>query len=155
MLSLEPDERNRALLILLYASGVRRGELAGLRWKDLQATGEGGQITVFGKGGKTRSIQLPDSVWKQLRKLQGEAQSEDPVFRSRKKGHALTESAIWRIVRRAAERAGLELPVSPHWLRHAHASHACPGPGRAHSFGAGHARTRQYYDHRKISACAA
>jgi len=121
LLSLEPEERNRALLILLYASGVRRGELAGLRWKDLQATEEGGQITVFGKGGKTRSIQLPDSVWKQLQKLRGEAQSEDPVFRSRKKGHALTESAIWRIVRRAAERAGLELPVSPHWLRHAHA----------------------------------
>jgi integrase/recombinase XerD len=40
--------------------------VAGLRWKDLQATGEGGQITVFGKGGKTRSIQLPASVWKRL-----------------------------------------------------------------------------------------
>src|SRR4051812_45325668 len=37
MLSLEPDERNRVLLLLLYASGVRRGEVAGLRWQDLQA----------------------------------------------------------------------------------------------------------------------
>jgi hypothetical protein len=71
LLSLEPDERNRVLLLLLYASGVRRGELAWLRWRDLQATGEGGQITVFGKGGETRSIQLPDSVWKRLQKLRG------------------------------------------------------------------------------------
>jgi integrase/recombinase XerD len=124
VLSLEPDERNRALLILLYASGVRRGELADLRWKDLQAAGEGGQITVFGKGGKTRSIQLPDSVWKQLQKWRGDDKPSDPVFPSRKKGQALTESAIWRIVKRAGERAGVEVAVSPHWLRHAHASHA-------------------------------
>ncbi|HZB95749.1 MAG TPA: tyrosine-type recombinase/integrase, partial [Herpetosiphonaceae bacterium] len=69
MLSLEPDERNRVSLLLLYASGVRRGEVAALRWQDLQATGDGGQITVFGKGGKTRSVQLPASVWKQWHKL--------------------------------------------------------------------------------------
>lgn len=124
LLSLEPEERNRVLLLLLYASGVRRGELAGLRWRDLQATGDGGQITVFGKGGKTRSVQLPASVWKQLQKLRGNAGPDDPVFPSRKKAQPLTESAIWRIVKKAAERAGLELPVSPHWLRHAHASHA-------------------------------
>jgi integrase/recombinase XerD len=72
----------------------------------------------------TRSIQLPDSVWKQLQKLRADAQSDDPVFPSRKKRQPLTDSAIWRIVRKAAERAGPELPVSPHWLRHAHASHA-------------------------------
>jgi integrase/recombinase XerD len=124
LLSLEPEERNRVLLILIYASGVRRGEVAGLRWRDLQAAGESGQITVFGKGGKTRSIQLPDSVWKQLRKLRGKSSADDVVFPSRKKGKPLTESAIWRIVKQAAVRAGLELPVSPHWLRHAHASHA-------------------------------
>src|SRR4051812_2750486 len=124
LLSLEPDERNRVLLLLLYASGVRRGEVAGLRWQDLQATSDGGQITVFGKGGKTRSVQLPTSVWKQLTKLRGEALPEDPVFPSRKGGEPLTDSGIWRIVKAAARRAGIELPVSPHWLRHAHASHA-------------------------------
>ena len=124
LLSLEPEERNRVLLILIYASGVRRGEVAGLRWRDLQAAGESGQITVFGKGGKTRSIQLPDSVWKQLQKLRGNSSADDAVFPSRKKEKPLTESAIWRIVKQAAVRAGLEAPVSPHWLRHAHASHA-------------------------------
>jgi integrase/recombinase XerD len=124
LLSLEPDERNRILLLLLYASGVRRGEIAGLRWQDLQATAEGGQITVFGKGGKTRSVQLPTSVWKELSKLRGEALSGDPVFPSRKGGEPLTDSGIWRLVKQAARRAGIEVPVSPHWLRHAHASHA-------------------------------
>ena len=124
MLSLEPDERNRALLTLLYASGCRASEICGLAWQDLQATGEGGQITVFGKGGKTRWIQLPASVWKQLLKLRGEAGREDPVFRSRKKAGFLKPLAVHRIVRLAARRAEIEGKVSPHWLRHAHASHA-------------------------------
>ena len=124
MLSLEPDERNRVLLLLLYASGVRRGEVAGLRWQDLQATNGDGQITVFGKGGKTWSVQLPTSVWKQLNKWRGEAPPEETVFRSRKRGEPLTDSGIWRIVKQAARRAGIEVPVSPHWLRHVHASQA-------------------------------
>jgi integrase/recombinase XerD len=124
MLVLEPDERNRILLVLLYASGVRRGELVNLCWKNVQAAGQGGQITVFGKGGKTRSIQLPESVWKQLLALRGAGKDENPVFPSRKKGKPLTDSAIWRIVKKAAGRAGLARAVSPHWLRHGHASHA-------------------------------
>jgi integrase/recombinase XerD len=48
LLSPELDERNRVLL-LLYASGVLRGEIAGLRWQDLQATSDAVQITVFGR----------------------------------------------------------------------------------------------------------
>jgi integrase/recombinase XerD len=124
MLSLEPDGRNRTLLMLLYASAIRVSELCTLCWRDLQATGDAGQITVFGKGNQTRSIQLPSSVWKELEKLRGTAGAEDPVFRSRKHGAALQNVAVLRIVRGAACRAGLDLPVSPHWLRHAHASHA-------------------------------
>lgn len=124
ILTLEPDERNRVLLVLLYASGTRRGELAQLFWKDVQPSGDSGQITVLGKGGKTRSILLPESVWKQLQRLRCRAGSDDPVFPSRKKGKPLTESGIWRIVKRAGKRAGTEVAVSPHWLRHAHASHA-------------------------------
>lgn len=124
MLSMEPDERNRVLLTLLYVSGCRVSEVCGLAWKDLQATTDAGQITVFGKGGKTRSIPLPASVWKQLLELRGKAGLEDPVFRSRKKEGFLKPLAVYRIVSRAAERAGIEKRVSPHWLRHAHASHA-------------------------------
>jgi integrase/recombinase XerD len=57
--------------------------------------------------------------------LRGDAGLEDPVFRSRR-GRHLDPSAVFRIVRHAAERAELEAGsnVSPHWLRHAHATHA-------------------------------
>jgi site-specific recombinase XerD len=124
LLSLEPKERNRAIVTLLYASGVRVSELCGLRWRDVQPNGEGCQITVFGKGSKTRAIQLPESVAKLIGKLRVEAREEDPVFQSRKRGGALEPAAVFRIVRQAAARAGIELAVSPHWLRHSHASHA-------------------------------
>ena len=124
MLSLEPGERNRAILTLLYASGVRVSELCGLRWRDVQANGDSAQITVFGKGGKTRAIRLPVSVWQQLIRLRGDDDEAQPLFRSRKKGGALTPVGVLRIVRRAARRAGIDVAVSPHWLRHAHASHA-------------------------------
>jgi integrase/recombinase XerD len=127
ILSLETNVRNRALLTLLYASGVRVSELCGLSWRDLQPNGEGGQISVFGKGGVTRAIQVPASVWKLLTSLRTpKASAGDPVFRSRKgeNGGVLRPLAVLRIVRKASARAGIELPVSPHWFRHAHASHA-------------------------------
>jgi integrase/recombinase XerD len=129
MIHLEPDPRNRAILILLYASGIRVAELCSLEWKNLQAQDEGeGQVTVFGKGGKTRSIQLPPSVWEALMDLQPPARKAGPVFVSRKKkgrdSARLSEEQVWRIVRKAARRAGIEANVSPHWMRHAHGSHA-------------------------------
>ena len=127
ILSLEPKPRDRALLILLYASGMRVSEVCGLAWRDLQANGEGGQVTVFGKGGVTRAILLPASVWKLLNGLRGaKTGPDDPVFPSRKTkdGGRLRPLAVLRVVRKAAERAGIEVPVSPHWFRHAHASHA-------------------------------
>jgi len=127
ILNLESNPRNRAILTLLYASGVRVSELCGLGWRDLQPNGEGGQITVFGKGGITRATQLPGSVWKLVNSLRAVgAGPDDPVFGSRKRkyGGALRPLAVLRIVRQAARRAGIELPVSPHWFRHAHASHA-------------------------------
>jgi integrase/recombinase XerD len=124
MLSLESNERNRVLLTLFYASGARVSEICALAWNNLQPTAAGGQITVLGKGTKTRSIQLPASVWKQLLKLRGKAGAEEPVFRSRKKSGFLRPLAVYRIVCQAAKRAEIEGRISPHWLRHAHASHA-------------------------------
>jgi integrase/recombinase XerD len=58
-----------------------------------------------------------------LSQLRGTAAPEDPVFKSQL-GGALDPSAVRRIVYAAAKRAGLEAKVSPHWFRHAHASHA-------------------------------
>lgn len=123
MLALERQPRNHALLYLLYASGVRVSECAALRWRDLQARDAGGQITVSGKGGKTHSILLPPQVWSILASLRGDAPDEAPVFCSRRRC-ALHPSQMLRIVRAAAVRAGIKKAVSPHWMRHAHASHA-------------------------------
>lgn len=122
-----PPGRDQVLLRLLYMSGVRVSELAQLKWCDLTPRGaEGapaGQITVFGKGGKTRAILLKPKIWNALLSLRGEAGPVDPMFRSQKGGH-LDVSQIRRIVYAAAQRAGLPKKISPHWLRHAHASHA-------------------------------
>ena len=129
IISLEPNPRNRAILLTLYAGGFRVSEICSLKWRHLQERDSTGQITVFGKGDKTRSVLMPRSVWEVLQNLQGDSPADAPVFKSRKKGH-LDESQVWRIVSKAAERAGIDKNVSCHWFRHAHASHAldrgCP-----------------------------
>lgn len=129
IISLEPNPRNRAIILTLYAGGFRVSEICSLKWRHLQERDSAGQITVFGKRGKTRTVLMPQSVWETLQLLQQDASPDAPVFRSRKKGH-LDESAVWRIVKKAAERSGIDKEVSCHWFRHAHASHAldrgCP-----------------------------
>jgi hypothetical protein len=55
--------------------------------------------------------------------FRGDAGDNDPIFRSQRGGH-LDESQVWHIVRDAAVRAGIRGNVSPHWLRHCHASHS-------------------------------
>ncbi len=124
MISLENMPRNKAILLTFYASGFRVAELCSLKWSDLQSRDKAGQITVFGKGAKTRTVLIPEKVWNTLQALRGDANDNAPVFRSRKKGGHLDESQVWRIVSKAAKRAGLAKAVSCHWLRHAHASHS-------------------------------
>jgi len=125
MLARETSPRNRMLLRLLYASGVRVSEICSLTWRDVQPRAEGaGQISIFGKGGKERTILLPAAVYSDLVRLRQGAPAEGAVFRSRKGGGALDTSQVLRIVQAAAKRAGLEAHVSPHWLRHSHATHA-------------------------------
>jgi integrase/recombinase XerD len=124
LIAAAPPGRDQVLLRLLYASGIRVSEACGLKWTDAVPRREGGQITVFGKGGKTRTVLLKPATWEQLLSLRGEATPADPIFRSRKGGGPLDPSRVRRIVYTAARTAGLEQPVSPHWMRHAHASHA-------------------------------
>ena len=124
IIALETNPRNSIMLRLLYAAGVRVSELCGLRWRDCQGRDDNdGQISVFGKGDKTRVVLLPSSVFQQLIELRQDASDVQPVFLSRRKRH-LHPSQVLRIVRAAAKRAGIEKAVSPHWFRHAHASHA-------------------------------
>lgn len=115
--------RNRAILLTFYGGGFRVSEIASLKWRHLQDRDTSGQITVYGKGGKTRSVLMPNEVWNAVMQLRGDQPEDAPVFKSRKKGH-LDESAIWRVVKKAAEQAGIAKDVSCHWFRHAHASHA-------------------------------
>jgi len=116
--------RDRVLLKLLYVSGVRVSELCSLRWRDSLPRRDGGQITVFGKGGKTRAVLIQPNAWQELLSLRNSAGPGDPIFRSRKGGGPLDPSQVRRIVYAAAAAAGLDRKVSPHWMRHAHASHA-------------------------------
>jgi len=124
MIGLENMPRNKMILLTLYATGFRVSELCSLKWKDIQTRDNGSaQITVFGKGGKTRTVLIPKSVWSQLLSIKNDASDEAPVFRSQKGGH-VSECQAWRIVARAAKRAGIPKAVSCHWLRHANASHS-------------------------------
>ena len=124
MIAGEASPRNRALLLLFYGAGLRRAELCGLTWRDVTTRSQDrGQATVFGKGGRTRVVMLYGSTWSAVQAIRGEAGDDAPVFRSAQGGH-LDPSMVWRIVKAAAGRAGLPAGTSPHWLRHAFASHA-------------------------------
>jgi site-specific recombinase XerD len=123
MIALEPEGRNRVLLSVLYAAGLRVSAACGLRWRNLQARGEAGQIMVHGKGGLTRAVLLPPAVWGRLIPLKRTAGPDAPVFASRS-GMPLERSRVLRIVQEASQRAGISAAVTTHWLRHAHASHA-------------------------------
>lgn len=123
LIAAETSPRNRLILQLLYEAAVRVSELVALTWRDAQAHRGAGQITVYGKGNKTRTIRLEPEIWAALAATRNGAQDTAPLFRSRKGGH-LDQSQILRIVKNAAKSAGISKPVSCHWLRHCHASHA-------------------------------
>ena len=150
MIALEARDRNRAILLLLYGGGLRVSELCQLKWRDLQERDDKGQAAIFGKGGKTRFVLLPSSVWSELKAFI--AEPDDPVFLSLKGGH-LRPCQVWRIVGNAAARAGIKSKVSPHWLRHAYASHSldrgCPLSLLQQSLGHSSAATTSRYLHAK------
>lgn len=79
--------RDRALLRLMYATGCRTAEIAGLSWKDCIESGDGRAVlSVVGKGEKQRYATVPAGVWQGVAELRGDSGADDPVFRSRKGG---------------------------------------------------------------------
>ena len=127
MIREEVNQRNRLILLLLYSAGLRVSELCCLKWKDVKQRGESGQVTVLGKGQKTRTVLLPALVWNEIYSIRGDVDASSPVFQSREgddDGQHLDRTQVYRIVSAAAIRAGIQGKVSPHWLRHAHASHS-------------------------------
>ena len=117
--------RDETLLRFLYGSGARISEACDLRWEHIhpQESGEA-VVTLHGKGGKTRHVLVSKSVSEALLALKpDDALPEAPVFATRT-GNPLHPANVVKSVRRLASKAGITRPVSPHWFRHAHASHA-------------------------------
>jgi integrase/recombinase XerD len=113
--AVEDRPRDHALIRLLYNGGLRVSELVTLRWRNLVD----GVANVTGKGGKTRVVRLSRGTWAELQALRtDETIGEDFVF-------PMSAVNAWKRVKRAARLAGMgEIPVSPHFLRHSHGTHA-------------------------------
>src|SRR5262245_54240592 len=118
-----PSKRDRILLEVIYAGGLRVSETVALTWSDVIQRDDRVQLSITGKGGRVRQVLLPDIVSRSLLSLRGDTGVNDPVFANRK-GGSLTDRAVNGMVKRAAAKAGIPAGVSPHWLRHAHGSHA-------------------------------
>jgi integrase/recombinase XerD len=80
-------------------------------------------MTVYSNGEKTRQVLLSAVMWQELMRLDGHT-GYVYKFRSKARSKGLSIGQVERIVRKAARDAGIELTVSPHWMRHAHASHS-------------------------------
>jgi integrase/recombinase XerD len=121
MIAGEHDDRRRVFLRLLYFAGVRISEACSLRSRDVIARdGGAAQLTVYGKGDKTRVVLLPATIAGELLALCTSADA--PLFAGRE-GQPISTVQAWRWTKTAAARVGVPA-LSPHWLRHAHASHA-------------------------------
>ena len=111
------NERDLAMLSLMYGCGLRVSEVVGITWNDLK----GGKVTVLGKGGQTRTVIVPLSVWKQLMEL---PRFNNFVFVSLKRHRQLERTGVHKIIKKYSQLAGIDPKTSSHWLRHSHASHS-------------------------------
>ncbi|XOZ33718.1 site-specific tyrosine recombinase XerD [Halomonadaceae bacterium KBTZ08] len=119
--------RDRAMMELLYACGLRVSELVALRLS--QVNRRQGVVRLLGKGNKERLVPLGEEAleWleqylQQARPGLAEGTGSDALFPGGRGGH-LTRQAFWYRIRRYAVRAGIRKPLSPHTLRHAFATH--------------------------------
>jgi integrase/recombinase XerD len=153
--------RDRAMLELLYASGLRASECLALRLGDVNGTA--GYVQCMGKGRKERLVPIGAEAlaWLERYLAVGRPQllgagRESPLLFVNPRGRALSRQALWQLVLRAARRAGVRQRVSPHTLRHCFASHLLEGGAdlRAVQTMLGHAdiATTQIYTHLPSSA---
>jgi integrase/recombinase XerD len=119
--------RDRAMLELLYASGLRVSELVGLNHEQIDFLQ--GVVRVIGKGGKERLVPVGEEALNWLQRYLSDARnqllkgrSSGRVFVSRKAA-GITRQAFWYRLRQYAVQAGIRSPLSPHTLRHAFATH--------------------------------
>ncbi|MCC7060012.1 MAG: site-specific tyrosine recombinase XerD [Burkholderiaceae bacterium] len=119
--------RDRSMLETLYASGLRVSEL--VRLATVQVGLNEGVVRVIGKGDKERLVPLGEEAraWierylRQSRPFLLGARAADALFVTRR-GGPMTRQMFWNLVRRYAQQAGVNAPLSPHTLRHAFATH--------------------------------
>ncbi|MCB1859260.1 MAG: site-specific tyrosine recombinase XerD [Gammaproteobacteria bacterium] len=119
--------RDRVMLEVLYATGLRVSELVGLRLEQINLNQ--GMVRVTGKGGKERLVPLGEEALEWLSRLLGGGRQAllgqrlcATVFPTRR-GAGMTRQAFWYRVKKYAEAAGVVRPISPHTLRHAFATH--------------------------------
>jgi integrase/recombinase XerD len=147
--------RDRALLELLYASGLRASECLGLSLDDLNLAA--GYVICTGKGRKQRLVPVGGEAlaWlraylRDVRPRQARVHDSGRLFLN-PRGGPLSRQSLWAIVGRAAATAGIRRRVSPHMLRHSFASHLLEGGAdlRAVQVMLGHAdiSTTQIYTH--------
>jgi len=149
--------RDRALIELLYATGLRVSELVGLRPADLNL--EASFLTCTGKGDKQRLVPIGDEaarwVGRYLREgrktLLGRRTSSRVFVNARGGGAGLTRVGFWKILKAYTRQAGLKTRLSPHTLRHSFATHLLERGAdlRAIQMMLGHAdlSTTQIYTH--------
>lgn len=151
--------RDKALLELLYGSGLRISEALGLDADDIRA--EMHSLIVTGKGGKDRQILLSDTCtaalrdWLAARPMVPPQHGEQALFLGRR-GKRLDRRQAARILEKHAEQAGILQHISPHDLRHSFATHLLQGGADLRSVQEllGHSRisTTQRYTHLDLSA---
>ena len=120
--------RDRALIELFYATGLRVSEMVGLRQQDLNL--ESGYLTCTGKGRKQRLVPIGDeaSSWltrylKEGRPALLKRRASAKLFVNARGGSSLTRVGFWKIVKEHGRHAGLPRTLSPHVLRHSFATH--------------------------------
>ncbi len=119
--------RDRAMLEVLYASGLRVSELVGLRLADLNLAA--GILRVLGKGNKERLVPLGDAAIESLRAYLADGRPKLERRRASlhlflgRHGRGLTRQMFWQLLKRYARASGITKPVTPHTLRHSFATH--------------------------------
>jgi integrase/recombinase XerD len=115
-------QRDELLIRFLYRTAARASEVVSLQWRQLQPRDEGGQVSFFGKGRKTRSVLIADPLWSELIATRGNAEDDAPVFTTY--AGRISRTQLWRVVKKIAKVAGARASATTHSLRHSHASHA-------------------------------
>ncbi len=147
--------RDRAMLEIIYATGLRVSELVSLKLSDLQM--DVGYLTAFGKRSKQRIVPLGETAIAALQEyLQNgrpglEKQKGSHVLFLNRSGEGLTRQGFWKIIKRRALEAGISQSITPHTMRHSFATHLLENGADLRSVQAmlGHAdiSTTQIYTH--------